>query len=152
MKELSFYEYLKMYYETGKCHKLVILITKSQIVYELGGNNHLDMALNLCKRMFPNRNYNEENIYENAIFLCSIGYDLAVDIPKEISYEQYVCLKKIISDVDRFREDFGLDTECYFDEDSLLESSKKRIKDNLELEKDEVIIGIPLKKEKENVL
>lgn len=135
-------EYLDLFYKEHKNTKFAMYITAKQAAYVIGDEYiHWDKVVGLSQVLFPSRNYNEEDLYEGAISIYSIGDFLTIYIPDVVDPVQYECLKELLTDVLEYEKqqevriiDEGID---YY-----LNDAKERI--GHVVEEDEVIISEPV--------
>ena len=103
----SFYDYLVYCKEHNENNKLVIIITNNQTVYNVKDSNadYWEMIVDINKKIFPDRNYNDYKISNDTIIVTSIGNDLEVEIPKKVSENQYHSVKEILKQGKQFEEE-----------------------------------------------
>lgn len=144
----NIYDYLKFCKETSVCYKLAGLITSKQLVINVARgdlDDHWGMITSVCQKVFPERNYDFNYLYGEAIELYSVGYDFQVNLPDRISYQQYLMLLDVLEQIKRFEDNYGKIE--YFDVEHVMEEAEKKLSINYLFEKDEVIVGNPIKEE-----
>ena len=142
----TFYDYLKFCHENGY-HKLSGIITNKQRIFNIAkSGDHWSLEEEIFAKVFPQREYDWGNYYEDGIAVFSVGDDLAVQLPEHVTQIQYESLLKIIDQVHQFEKDF--DTSLYnFDAEYYLKDAKARLSTMQPYDLDEVIVGIPLTEE-----
>lgn len=155
---MSLYDYFKYRKENpySPTIKLVGVITDRQRLFDLSRadlNEHWFMTSDIFQDIYPDRGYSPENLCDTAITIFSNGDDLAIDIPKDVSKNQFDCLTEILKQIKMFEYDF--DTMIHMPstpEEYLFEAKRKMT--GLDLYRssdDEVILGESIEKTKEPV-
>ena len=146
ISQMSVYDFLKLRTERGQWYKLAGMITNKQVVFQVARgdlDDHWSMDSKLSQAIFPNRGYNMGNVYTRAIGVFGFGYELSIDIPNEISFQQYEALLNIVNQVKQFEVDYDRKIDN-FDADSILKEAQTKLSiSNTIYENDEVIIGTP---------
>lgn len=141
----SISEYLDLYYKKhkyNKYNKLAMVITPNQVAYSIGNiKDHWDKTIDLSKTLFPTRNYDHNNLYEDGIWIYSVGEDITIQIPQySIDAAQYQCLEELINDVLKYESENNVKVFDYNVEEILSQLKRKIISS---YESDEVIITKP---------
>lgn len=146
ISQMSVYDFLKLRMERRQWYKLAGMITNKQVVFQVARgdlDDHWSMDSKLSQAIFPNRGYNMGNVYTRAIGVFGFGYELSIDIPNEISFQQYEALINIVNQVKQFEVDYDRKIDN-FDADSILKEAQTKLSiSNTIYENDEVIIGTP---------
>lgn len=146
----NIYDFLKFCRESGGMHKLAGIITNKQRVFNVARRgDHWSLMTEVCQAAFPKRLYDFNNLYHDGVEVYSVGYDLTMWLPMEVSQMQYDSIVQMIDQVKQFEEEYDTKVE-YFNVDYTLEQAKKRLADVERDDFDEVIVGVPLTEDLQN--
>ena len=146
----NIYDFLKFCRESGGTHKLAGIITNKQRVFNVARRgDHWSLMTEVCQAAFPKRLYDFNNLYHDGVEVYSVGYDLTMWLPMEVSQMQYDSIVQMIDQVKQFEEEYDTKVE-YFNVDYTLEQAKKRLADVERDDFDEVIVGVPLTEDLQN--
>ena len=136
---MNIYDFLKFCRESGGTHKLAGIITNKQRVFNVARRgDHWSLMTEVCQAAFPKRLYDFNNLYHDGVEVYSVGYDLTMWLPMEVSQMQYDSIVQMIDQVKQFEEEYDTKVE-YFNVDYTLEQAKKRLADVERDDFDEVI-------------
>lgn len=146
ISKMNIYEFLELRMKTGKYYKLAGMVTGKQTVFQVARgdlDNHWSMESKVIQSIFPNRRIDMSNLYDDAIGVFGLGYDISIDIPSRISFQQYEVLLDIVEQVKRFEKDYGKEIEL-FDADAILKEAQAKLSNFYPIENDEKIVGVPI--------
>ena len=152
--DLGVYSFLAWRYSDDKeisqrrYSKMAGIITKKQVAFRYDtADTHNEIIRRLEKEIFPKRNYDGFNRdYEDGVLIFGTYNDIVIDLPNTITIEQYKYLEKIIEEVERFRRDYWQAKLPYYNGEDILKRAKAIITNKQDLDNDEVIVGVPIKK------
>ena len=141
---IDLYEFFRLFYEYKRYYKLVIVITPMQIMYKLRpfeNDAHYTMINEIFNEILTDADsYELDDMLEKGIVLYSIGVDLAAIIPSKINNNQYKYLVKLVNQVKKFENDFGIKVEDYYNKESIINDLKLIIDNNIKND-DEILVG-----------
>ena len=143
----SLYDYLICEHNRNHEYKLVIIITNKQVVLSTSKRNkddHWDRAIDIVKLMYPERESVDDVVSNGIIVFTSIGNDLEVDIPQQISETQLQEVKNILRQVRQYEYEYDSFLFMPYDSREIIDMSNSRLSDNTPDDDDEVIIGTKL--------
>ena len=138
----SISKYLDFYYKKKKNEKIAIYITAKQTVYMLGNEYiHFEKVIAMSKALFPYRGYNQENFYEGAVSIYSVGPYLTIYIPDVIDPIQYECLSEILDEIIKYEDEEQIRI-LVEGKDYYMNEARSKLGPNIE--EDEVLITEPI--------
>ena len=144
---VNIYDYLVYCNSKGMC-RLSGMITKKQTVNLIPKDNsgmspiHIDIIEEILKKIFPKRKKRLQDA-EDEIDIFSNGYDFVIILPDKISINQYKALLNVISEVNRFENDYGRKLELTYNPESIIKEAKGKVVIDIEPNPKEKIIGTP---------
>lgn len=148
--KMNLYDYLVYCNGERSDYKLVEVITRQQSVMEIKEKkdfDHWDILREIHKKIYPSREVDDSNMFSDSIVLFSEGNDLTISIPNEVNNEQFYMLKYNLRNARAFEYDYDRFLFMPYDSRELIEDAKKKVKEDLSLDEDEVIIGTQLEKD-----
>ena len=152
--DLGVYSFLASHYSDDEeisdsaYNRMAGIITNKQVAFRYDtADNHNIILAELEREIFPGSNNNGfNNNFENGVLIFGVYNDIVIMLPDTITIEQYNYLEKIIEEVERFRKDYWMAKLPYYNGEDILKRAKAIITNKQDLDNDEVIVGVPIKK------
>ena len=151
---MSMYDYLDLSITSGYQYILAGLITPRQRVFNIakkGLNDDYLMIEDMADEIYQGKKQGAF-LDDDCIKLFSEGKNLSVELPDEISFEQFLSLQDVLRQIRSFAYDYDREIFLPVSTREIMAEAKNIISEEEKTPMEENIIGTPLVKEQRKII